>query len=102
MAAHPKNKISSIERGKRRKGNAPKLNKDPKSTKVPLHRAGIFAQFKTFLENGILVSGKVARKEKKAARVARTNTQMTQQVGKPAAAPAPALKKTTRTQHKGA
>lgn len=45
MGALPKNKITRVERGKRRRGNTPSLKKDPKTTTVPLHKKGIVAQF---------------------------------------------------------
>ena len=45
MGALPKNKITSVERGKRRRGNTPSLKKDPKVTKVPAHKQGLVAQF---------------------------------------------------------
>jgi len=35
MGALPKNKISSVERGKRRAGNKPKLKKDTNMAAVP-------------------------------------------------------------------
>ena len=43
MGALPKNKITRAERGKRRKGNTPKLVKDSNSN-VPLHKRGFVAQ----------------------------------------------------------
>jgi hypothetical protein len=45
MGALPKNKITRVERGKRRSGNTPSLKKDPKITAVPDHKKGIVAQF---------------------------------------------------------
>ncbi len=41
MGALPKNKITSVERGKRRRGNTPKLKKNPKSSYVLLSRLGL-------------------------------------------------------------
>jgi hypothetical protein len=49
MGALPKNKITRVERGKRRAGNTPSLAKDPNSTTVPLHKRGIVAQLKKAL-----------------------------------------------------
>ncbi len=43
MGALPKNKITRAERGKRRKGNTPKLVKDTNSS-VPLHKRGFVTQ----------------------------------------------------------
>jgi len=45
MGALPKNKITRVERGKRRKGNTPKLNKDVNTTSIPMHKKGFVAQF---------------------------------------------------------
>lgn len=45
MGALPKNKITRAERGKRRRGNTPSLQKDPKITTIPAHKQGIVAQF---------------------------------------------------------
>jgi len=44
MAALPKNKITRAEQGKRRAGNTPKLLKDLKKSKTPLHKKGLFAR----------------------------------------------------------
>ncbi len=44
MGALPKNKITRVERGKRRRGNPPKLAKDPKTAQVPSHKQGLVAQ----------------------------------------------------------
>ncbi|NCN45687.1 hypothetical protein GW927_03965 [Candidatus Pacearchaeota archaeon] len=45
MGAVPKNKITSVERGKRRAGNTPSLKKDTKISKTPLHKQGLMASF---------------------------------------------------------
>lgn len=48
MGALPKNKITRVERGKRRKGNTPGLRKDAHA-QIPLHKRGFVAQlFQTF------------------------------------------------------
>lgn len=44
MAAHPKNKITSVEQGKRRAGNTPKLQKNFKHARVALHKQGFFGK----------------------------------------------------------
>lgn len=44
MGALPKNKITSAERGKRRRGNTPQLRKDVKKTQVQMHKRGFVAQ----------------------------------------------------------
>ena len=41
MGAHPKNKITRAERGKRRRGNTPSLKTDYKVVSVPLHKKGL-------------------------------------------------------------
>ncbi|MCA9372830.1 hypothetical protein KC921_01875 [Candidatus Woesebacteria bacterium] len=43
MGALPKNKITRAERGKRRRGNTPKLVRDVNTTKTPLHKRGLVA-----------------------------------------------------------
>ncbi len=49
MGALPKNKITRVERGKRRSGNTPTLTKDVNVAKVPLHKRGMVATFKKSL-----------------------------------------------------
>ncbi len=44
MGALPKNKITRVERGKRRAGNKPKITKQIKTASVPLHKQGLVAQ----------------------------------------------------------
>lgn len=44
MGALPKNKITRVERGKRRAGNRPHLKKQVAHTSVPLHKQGLVAQ----------------------------------------------------------
>jgi hypothetical protein len=41
MGALPKNKITSVERGKRRRGNKPTITKDVKIAKAPLHKQAL-------------------------------------------------------------
>lgn len=48
MGALPKNKITRAERGKRRRGNTPKLVKDTHRA-VPLHKQGFVAQLFRFV-----------------------------------------------------
>lgn len=43
MGAVPKNKITRVERGKRRAGNTPDIRKDIKIAKTPLHKKGFMA-----------------------------------------------------------
>lgn len=47
MGALPKNKITRAERGKRRRGNTPKLRKDANS-QVPMHKRGFVAELLKF------------------------------------------------------
>lgn len=65
MGALPKNKITRAERGKRRRGNTPKLKRDAKTTSVPLHKQGFVAQLMNFA--GFSDTSKSAKKTKKAA-----------------------------------
>lgn len=44
MGALPKNKITRVERGRRRKGNTPSLVKDINIAKIPLHKRGFVAE----------------------------------------------------------
>lgn len=46
MGALPKNKITSVERGKRRSGNSPTLTKQIAHSTVPLHKRGLVAQIR--------------------------------------------------------
>lgn len=46
MGALPKNKITRVERGKRRSGNTPSLTKQVAHATVPLHKRGLVAQIK--------------------------------------------------------
>jgi hypothetical protein len=48
MGAQPKNKVTRAERGKRRRGNTPKLKRDTKVTSIPLHKQGFVAQLMKF------------------------------------------------------
>jgi hypothetical protein len=51
MGALPKNKITRVERGKRRRGNTPKLKKDVLSS-VPMHKRGFMAELLKFIGLG--------------------------------------------------
>ncbi|MEN8253177.1 MAG: hypothetical protein ABFQ62_02245 [Patescibacteria group bacterium] len=44
MGAVPKNKVTRVERAKRRKGNTPKLKKNLKHSKVAKHKKSLVAQ----------------------------------------------------------
>lgn len=43
MGALPKNKITRVERGKRRRGNTPKVVRDTNQAQPPLHKRGLLA-----------------------------------------------------------
>lgn len=43
MGALPKNKITRVERGKRRAGNKPKITKDANHASVPPYKRGLVA-----------------------------------------------------------
>jgi len=45
MGALPKNKITSVERGKRRRGNTPKVTKQVNHTSPQMHKRGLVASF---------------------------------------------------------
>lgn len=48
MGALPKNKITRVEQGKRRRGNAPKLKRDANSA-IPNHKQGFVAELMRFV-----------------------------------------------------
>lgn len=48
MGALPKNKITRAERGKRRRGNKPRLRKDANS-RTPQHKQGLVASLMKFI-----------------------------------------------------
>ncbi len=104
MGAHPKNKITRAERGKRRAGNTPSLKKDHKIASVPLHKRGLVASI--LRKIGVT---QAAAPEVEKAEVKKTEAH----TPTPAAKPAPVAKATKaakqsapkatvkRTQHKG-
>lgn len=49
MPALPKNKITSVERGKRRRGNTPQLKKNLAQSQAQLHKQGLLAQLRKSL-----------------------------------------------------
>lgn len=63
MTPLPKNKITRAERGKRRRGNTPKLVKNIKSAKKPLHKEKVAQKLLMILEPRPKVDEKVAKKE---------------------------------------
>lgn len=67
MGALPKNKITRAERGKRRRGNTPKLKKDVHSA-IPSHKRGFVAELLKFV--GLDTRASIVTPEVKAARAA--------------------------------
>lgn len=113
MGALPKNKITSVEQGKRRRGNSPKLKKDTHA-RVPLHKKGFFSELFKFLglESSAKTAAKPAAKAQSEAKKAKSETKTTKVVAKPKAKTAPTkptvkvpervrVKPTRVTQHKG-
>lgn len=105
MGALPKNKITRAERGKRRAGNTPNIEKDPKVTTVPLAKRGLMA---SILSAAGLASAKESketkrRAEKKAAKVSQNQAAGTsaQSFTEKAQSVKPVSKTTRVTQHKG-
>ena len=104
MAAQPKNKITRAERGKRRKGNTPKLRKDANVFSVAPHKRALFDKvLKVVGQMGGAVSttSPEEKQKAKAAKQASKAAFMKSQQPKAGKMSAP-IKKTTRTQHKGA
>ncbi len=99
MGAHPKNKITSVERGKRRAGNTPKLAKQIGQSRVPLHKKSMLDRFIKAV-TGATTKAASKKQEKKATKVQKSglNTQLSGMKSNPSMAP---VKITTHTQHKG-
>jgi len=70
MGALPKNKITRAERGKRRRGNTPKLKKDLHAS-VPSHKRGFVAELLKFV--GLATQAAKATAETRAAKRAAKN-----------------------------
>lgn len=100
MGALPKNKITRVERGKRRAGNKPKITKDANIASIPPYKRGIVA---SILRSVGLSQEKTPEASKKAARakasVAQTNTSAKPKAAKPVGAVK--TKARRQTQHKG-
>ncbi|MBQ6449414.1 hypothetical protein IJJ08_00720 [bacterium] len=63
MTPLPKNKITRAERGKRRRGNTPKLTKNIKTAKVPLHKDKMAQKLLMVLRPRPAVDESVAKKQ---------------------------------------
>jgi hypothetical protein len=108
MGALPKNKITSVERGKRRRGNTPSLKKDANKASVPLHKRGLVASFLKL--TGLGVAGKSATAKSTKAKTASSSTSVSGTThltdnsnavkNRPSRA-VQAVKSTRKTQHKG-
>jgi hypothetical protein len=104
MAAHPKNKVTRVEQGKRRAGNTPKLLKDTKMSVIPMHKRGFFGKVMAWFGEATIVEDTTKADKKaarKAARAGVSGTGAAQAKGKPQAKIAAPSKKVARTQHKG-
>lgn len=98
MGAQPKNKITRVERGKRRAGNTPSLTKDPRRTKAPLHKKSLLSKFEQFL--GQAPTSQTSNSNKKThatSETAKAGTQATQAPTKTKVANKTALKTNKRT-----
>lgn len=94
MAAQPKNKITSAERGKRRAGNTPKLAKDLKHSKTPLHKKTLFNKFLKAVIGAVTkpntkLNNKAAAKKQKATDRAIASGKIPAPAAKPATPVAP-------------
>ncbi len=103
MGAHPKNKITSVERGKRRAGNTPKLKRDHNVVSIPLHKRGLVASI--LRKIGVTTPGATPEVESEKKHVTDQQAVAGQApVAQKTAKPAPqSVPKATvkRTQHKG-
>lgn len=73
MGAHPKNKITRVEQGKRRAGNTPKLAKNKAHGSVPKHKSGLFARFTKAVAGAVIKPAK-KKTAQKAAPTAKSTT----------------------------
>jgi len=100
MSGQPKNKITRVERGKRRAGNTPKLVKDTAVSKIPLHKRDFFSRMlaKLGAKSSTKTADKSAKKNKKVTKQSVSNP-ATQNIV-PLASSAP-VKHVRTTQNKG-
>ncbi len=99
MGALPKNKITRVERGKRRAGNTPKLMQDTKVTSVPLHKKTLVDSIMSKL--GFAKAAPVAEAPKHAATSKSVASQAPVQTRNAAPKKQAAVKTVRKTQHKG-
>ncbi len=98
MGALPKNKITRVERGKRRQGNRPTLTKDTSTNAIPLHKRGMVAEFLQLLgvtSEKETVTSASKKAEAKSKTTAKPKVQATQKI-----APAPAKSTITTRKRK--
>jgi hypothetical protein len=104
MGALPKNKITRAERGKRRRGNSPKLKRDLHSA-IPSHKKGFMAELLKFvgLETQAAVATAESKAAKRAAKVKKSVTNLNTNQGQAMrqARGTQTVKATRITQHKG-
>jgi hypothetical protein len=103
MGAHPKNKITRAERGKRRAGNTPSLKKDYKVAAVPLHKRGLVSSIlrKVGIVKGAAPVAEKPETEKKAVQPAAKPAPVEKVEKAPKAASQAKVAPVKRTQHKG-
>lgn len=110
MGALPKNKITSVERGKRRRGNTPKITQDTKVIAVKSHKQGFVAEMMKFLglaaagTSKEAVSSQAKAEAKKAAKAAKNEARPEVARQQPQAKRkgiAPANRGRRQSQHKG-
>ena len=103
MGAHPKNKITRAERGKRRAGNTPSLKKDHQVSRVPLHKRGLVASILRKIGVTKGVAPEVKQSEEKKGEAHTTPATKPAPVAKATKATRQSAPKATvkRTQHKG-
>jgi hypothetical protein len=102
MGAHPKNKITRAERGKRRAGNTPSLKRDHRVVTVPLHKRGLVNSMLASL--GLAKAEKREEKEDKKPGAAPTNPkpiEIVKQTSRPTTTTPVPKSNVQRTQHKG-
>ncbi len=99
MAAHPKNKITRAEQGKRRAGNTPKLMRDTKVTKVPLHKKTLVSRIMSAI--GLTKTAPVAAEPAKHHTEPKAVAAQAPVQAKAAPKKQAAVKTVRKTQHKG-
>ncbi|NCN24253.1 MAG: hypothetical protein GW945_02070 [Candidatus Pacebacteria bacterium] len=100
MGALPKNKITRVERGKRRAGNTPKLKKDTKISSIPFHKRGLVASvLRSIGLTAAEASKKTSKKKVQTKSVSQKPLPNQQKMNKPVLEVKTAAKR--QTQHKG-